>query len=428
MNKKSQTAILHYTSPPIMGGVEAVIYAHSRELVLNGHDVTIIAGRGDTNHVVSGLPWGAHLKLVPEMDSLDDTVLSITNELNKGIIPDNLDSFTNGLEQILRPILHKFDNVFIHNLWTKHFNLPLTIALFRIFDSGDITNLINWCHDFTWGSPNSGHKVHAGFPWDLLRTYNKDVTYVVGSNQRQKMLVDLFAQFNDELETTLLEKIKIIPNGVNPSVLIGLTNTGQALVEAMNLFASDLILLMPVRISQAKNIEFALEIVREIKNLVKLPKLVITGPPDPHNLADKKRFEGLRKQAEELGIEDNVHFVNESGLDKTVPNLIDHQTVGQLMRVADLVFMPSHREGFGIPIFEAGLLRVPIWCSDNVPAAKELKNEGVNIFNLSTNPTSIANEIVASLQRDSQHNIRREIRQNYTWSAIYNNNIKPLVN
>lgn len=427
MSSKSRIAILHYTSPPVMGGVESVIYAHSRELVLNGHDVTIIAGRGDSRYVSSGLPWGANLELIAEMDSLDPQVLQITDKLDHGNVPLELHPLTDSLEGILGPMLKAFDNVFIHNLWTKHFNFPLTIALYRLLESGQISNLINWCHDFTWGSPNSGNKMHPGFPWDLLRTLKSDVKYVVGSHHRQYMLATLLADFNDEPEAKLIEKIQVIPNGVSPSNLIGLTNAGEMLVNRLSLLSSDLILLMPVRISQAKNIEFALEVVSELKTLVDYPNLVITGPPDPHNPEDKTRYENLKEKVDDLQLGNIVHFVYDAGFDKSSPNLIDHNTVGQLMRVADVVFMPSHREGFGIPVFEAGLLRIPVWCSSNVPAARELESDGVNIFDLSEKPITIAKAIHESLLEDSQHVLRREIRQNYTWDAIYRNYLSQLV-
>ena len=38
-------AILHYSVPPIVGGVESVIAHHARLMAANGHSVRLIAGR-----------------------------------------------------------------------------------------------------------------------------------------------------------------------------------------------------------------------------------------------------------------------------------------------------------------------------------------------------------------------------------------------
>jgi hypothetical protein len=59
------TAILHYSVPPVVGGVEAVIHAHAVLLLKAGYPVTLITGAGDT----AALPDGAEFFQIPEMDS-----------------------------------------------------------------------------------------------------------------------------------------------------------------------------------------------------------------------------------------------------------------------------------------------------------------------------------------------------------------------
>ncbi len=41
--------LLHYSAPPIVGGVESVISHHARLMSKAGHPVRIIAGRGDAD-------------------------------------------------------------------------------------------------------------------------------------------------------------------------------------------------------------------------------------------------------------------------------------------------------------------------------------------------------------------------------------------
>jgi hypothetical protein len=38
--------IIHYASPPVVGGVELTIFHHARVLIALGHQVTIVSGQG----------------------------------------------------------------------------------------------------------------------------------------------------------------------------------------------------------------------------------------------------------------------------------------------------------------------------------------------------------------------------------------------
>jgi glycosyltransferase involved in cell wall biosynthesis len=408
-----ETAILHYTAPPIVGGVEAVIQAHVVAFVRAGYPVTVIAGRGEEN----ALPPEAELTIIPEVDSQHELVTKMSAQLEEGKVPAEFDDFVDRLTDSLRPVLDRFSNVIVHNIFSKHFNLPLTAALYRLLDAGDIYNCIAWGHDFTWTSSNSRSKVYQGYPWDLLRTWRDDITYVVVSQHRQQELAKLYDR--------PAKDIQVIYNGVDPQTLLGLSEEGYALVERLKLLENDLILLMPVRVTQAKNIEFALKTIAALKDQGVRPALVQTGPPDPHDAASMAYFESLRTMREQLGVKDEVHFVFESGPDPDEPYLIDQRVVGDLFRVSDLMFMPSHREGFGMPVLEAGLAGMPVF-STPVPAAKEIGNPDVEIFDASQDPKNIAVQIL-DWTESSIHGLRRRVRQDYTWSAIFERQIEPLL-
>ena len=64
--KRPRIAILHYTAPPVVGGVEAVILAHAQILVDAGYPVTVVAGQGEAE----ALPEGVDLVLVPEIEQI----------------------------------------------------------------------------------------------------------------------------------------------------------------------------------------------------------------------------------------------------------------------------------------------------------------------------------------------------------------------
>jgi glycosyltransferase involved in cell wall biosynthesis len=168
-----------------------------------------------------------------------------------------------------------------------------------------------------------------------------------------------------------------------------------------------------VRVTRAKNVEFALEVVAALKDEGLGIKLVLTGPPDPHDEKSMAYFHSLQERRDELGLEKEMRFVFESGPDPDEPHLISLDVVADLYRVADLMFMPSHQEGFGMPVLEAGLLGVPVVVSDTVPAAEEIGGEEVLRFELDQAPDRLR--------------LARRTRQRFTWQAIFRRDIEPLL-
>ena len=412
--KLPRIAILHYTAPPVVGGVEAVILAHAQTLIEAGYPVTIVAGWGEAE----ALPEGVDLVLVPEIDSQDAEIARMSAQLEQGRVPSGFKAMSEQLGETLAPVLSRFDNLIVHNVFSKHFNLSLTAALCHLLDRGELPHCIAWCHDFSWTSPSSSSKVHSGHPWDLLRTLRSDLTYVVVSQHRQKELAGLFG--------CPVEEIHVVYNGVDPQALLGLSPEGVALVERLGLLEQDLVLLMPVRITQAKNIEYALRVVAALKARGCRTRLVFTGPPDPHDAESMAYYRSLQRLRQELAVEEEMRFVFGSGTDPNEPHPIDAGVVGDLFRVSDLVFMPSHREGFAMPVLEAGMAGIPVVCT-KVPAAVEIGGEDVIVFDQGEAPDRLAGRILAWAEGSTVHRFRRRVRQNYTWQTLVRRELVPLL-
>jgi mannosylglucosylglycerate synthase len=412
--KKPSSAILHYSVSPVVGGVEAVIAAHVQVLDAAGYPLAIITGRGEAQAFSSTVEFIS----IPEIDSQHPEILEISRNLEDGNIPDGFEEMTSRLIDKLMPVVSEYDNLIIHNVFTKHFNLPLTAALYNLLDDGYIHKAIAWCHDFTWTSPSSHSKVHSGYPWDMLRKQRVDVTYIVVSEQRRLALANLFHCEMDE--------IQVIYNGVDPNELLGLSEEGRALIKRLKYLENDLNLIMPVRVTRAKNIEYALHLVKALKLSGKQVKMVLTGPPDPHDPKSIEYYNYLRALRCQLGVEEEMRFVFESGPEPDEPFYIDMQVVGELLRASDLVFIPSHREGFAMPVLEAGLAGIPVVTTE-VPAAVEIGKQDVLIFNTEQEPTTLAEEILNMLEADATYRLRRRVRQQYTWEVIFHKQIQPLL-
>ena len=406
--------ILHYSAPPVVGGVEAVIQAHASLLLQAGFQVSVVAGTGDAR----ALPKGTQFELIPEMDSQHPAILQCGLELEEGKVTALFDRLTAYLEKALAPVVKSHDIVIVHNLFTKHFNLPLTTALQRLLDEGILPGCIAWCHDFSWTSPHSRSKVRPGYPWDILRTYHPRINYVTVSRSRQGELAGLLG--------IPPEQIRVIYNGVDPASLLALSQPGAALIQRLGVWKSGLVMLMPIRVTQAKNIEFAMQVTAALKERGVDPVLVISGPPDPHDPANMQYYAWLLEQRRQAGLEKEVRFVYDTGPESGQPTLIDFGMLGELYRVSDLVFMPSHREGFGMPVLEAGLVGLPVVCA-KIPAAEEIGGQEVVTFSPEAAPAEVAGLILAWNEASSQFKLRKRVRSEYTWQAILDHDILPLL-
>lgn len=388
--------------------------AHAKLLINQGHIVSIIAGRGEQ----TAIPQGAKFIHLPIIDSLHPTIIEMNRKLEQGIIPDDFGGIKQQLVDELSTVLADFNTVIVHNVFTKHFNLPLTAALFSLLNENKIMNCIAWSHDFTWTSPNSRSKVFDGDPWSLLKTYRKDIQHVVVSQARQQELAGLYG-IDPEL-------IHVVYNGVDPSSLLGLSAQTKYIADQCNLLDSELNLLMPVRVTQAKNIEFALHTLAALKENGFTPTLILTGPPDPHDSKSMHYYFSLRELRKKLCLQKNMFFIYELKTLFGNPLTIPLVTVGELFRLSDILFMPSHREGFGMPIVEAGLSGLGIF-SAPIPAAVEIGLKDIHLIDINKPAKQTAQQIAEWCQLNKQYKMRKKIRQKFTWKAIYHNQIEPLI-
>ena len=98
--RKDTIGILHYSAPPVIGGVEAVMKAHSVEILRAGYSCTVISGRGEQN----ALPEKAKFISIPEIDSSHPEIRSANRVLESGAVPKNFEELEQKLSKKLKPI------------------------------------------------------------------------------------------------------------------------------------------------------------------------------------------------------------------------------------------------------------------------------------------------------------------------------------
>lgn len=414
--------IIHYSGPGrTIGGVEIVISDHANLLSKIGYEVHLIYGSGggieDENIVNHDVPLlstnnpsikknqAEILKKFKETKSFKKLKKKIKNELNK-IIPE-------------------LDVCIIHNIPSMQYNFAATAAINEIVDEGK-SKFIFWLHDSILFRREWKEHIRK-FPFTLLHYRNQKITYVTPTQFRAEQFAHLQIPYD-------VPSMKVIPNGVDLEEYIKIDQTTKLLMRKIGTSFEDFILLAPVRITPRKNIELAIFVVYELKKMMgssRSIRLLITGPPDHH--AKKlgiDYLDYLRALIGTHGLQENVIFCY---------TIISHQrefddskikkwSIGDAYNIADLVFIPSKEEGFGLPVIEAGAARKPVFCS-RISPFKELIKDDIEgyMFELTEDPKNISFRIHRLLMEDRVENNFNNVLNRFSWEVIIKEKLIPLL-
>jgi glycosyltransferase involved in cell wall biosynthesis len=217
------------------------------------------------------------------------------------------------------------------------------------------------------------------------------------------------------------DEITVVPNGVDLARFHKLEGQTQEYVQQLDLLNASPLLLLPVRITPRKNIELALRACASLIRHFPDTKLVVTGPLGPHNPANLKYFEKLEALRKELKLGNAVHFLAE-----LTSEYLSDEVISDFYHLADALFLPSREEGFGIPILEAGLAGLPVFCSD-IPPLRSLGASCVTYFSPDADPDEVAELIARELSSSPVFRMRADVRRQYTWESVYTQKIAPLL-
>ncbi len=400
------TGLIHYSAPPVVGGVETVLAHHAQLMRAAGHVVRILTARGE--------PWTNEIALarLPLIDSRHPRVLAVKADLDRGRIPSDFESLTVEIAHTLRSAVRGVDVLIAHNVCSLNKNLALTAAIHRLSQAGDAPRLILWHHDLAWTTPRYRSELHDGYPWDLLRT-DWGARHVVVSELRRRELAELMHLPHDA--------IAVVPNGIDPAVFYKWCPQTQAMIEQLNLNEAAPLLLLPVRLTPRKNIELALRTLAALRTDMPHAMFVVTGPLGPHNAANVDYFARLKQLQAELHLSGAAHFLAEYSAD-----YLPDDVITDFYRISDALILPSREEGFGIPLIEAAFSHLPIFCAD-IPSLHELGRHDVIYFPPDDDPASIAQTIAARLTGDATYRFAARVRQQFTWGRIYAEHIAPLL-
>ena len=136
--RQFKIALLHHSCPPIVGGVEEVIRQHASLFARYNHIVKIFAGEG-------GLFTDEYdIEINSLLSSHNPKIIRIQENIAER--PHELESCSEKIFNYLVMALGPFEVLIAHNVLTMHYNLPLTLALHRLANNGNI-KVVSWNHD-----------------------------------------------------------------------------------------------------------------------------------------------------------------------------------------------------------------------------------------------------------------------------------------
>ncbi len=402
-------ALIHYSAPPVVGGVESVLARHARLMAQAGHTVRILAARGASlSDQIQFIP-------LPLIDSRHPRVLAAKAELDHGTVPSDFEPLAAEIHRALQSALVDAEVLIAHNVCSLNKNLMLTAAIQRLAS----LRIVLWHHDLAWTTPRYQAELHDGYPWDLIRT-DWGARHVAVSDLRQRELARLLR--------IPIESIAVIPNGLDQTAFFKLSPITLELLGRLpgRVLAHDLaraapILLLPVRLTPRKNIELALHTLAALRREMPGAVLIVTGPLGAHNPANQAYFDELKRLRSELNLAGAAIFLAE--LSETY---LPDEVIADFYRLADALFLPSREEGFGIPVIEAAFSKMPIFCTDIAPL-RALGEADVTYFAPDDEPVRVAHLITGRLQQDLAYRMAARVRRSYSWEGIYRDHIAPLL-
>jgi glycosyltransferase involved in cell wall biosynthesis len=404
---KPTVAILHYSCPPIIGGVEFIMQAHAREFVEAGFKVKLIVGKGGV------VDPGATTEVIPELRSGGGPLNSILKTLDRGEVPNSFDAAVKRVEKKLTAALRGVQVCMMHNVMTMHFNMVLTAALANVMRRSRSTRFIAWTHDLTFVDPLYEPHQHRRYPWSLLLQPQPGCDYCVISGQRQSEMRSLFR--------IPASRIPVIPDGISIPEYLCLTKKAKKIFYEERLSAVDIVAITPARILRRKNLGVGMETVAALKKRGKSVRWLITGAPDAHNPESLKYYRMLISLRRKLKIQKEVVFLSERFDER-----ISHEDLCALYRISDMLMFPSDREGFGLPVLEAGLAGLVVVISD-IPALREIAKGDAVYIRMGDSASEVSKHIIAAMKKRPELIFRKKVIQTYSWEVVFEDRILPAI-
>ncbi len=405
--RKPPVALLHYSVPPVIGGVEEVLRQHAELFHRHHHQVIVVAGEGGE--------FSKKYEIVfhPLLSSRSRAVLRAHRLSTEEGEHSRIYELSRKIHRFLRRVLSETEVLIAHNVVSMPFNLPLTLAVIKLAEEGKV-KVVSWGHDSPYFYPDYPSYLERE-PWNVLKKAHPSIFYVAVTEVRAQQFRKLYGT-----------EVVPITNGVDPIGFFEFSPITVRIFKELQLSRADLIAIIPFRMVRRKNIELAIKVLAELKKRGIRGKFLLTGKYDPHSPDSRKYHRELLLLARKLGVQREFVILTDLRLAGGRMVVPDRRMLKELYQISDLVFLPSRQEGFGLPLLEAGLLKLPIVCSDIKPF-REIGREDAMFFSLNDPPEEIAENLVRFLEEHPTSRMFRRVMREYVIDNIYFDRILPLL-
>jgi len=407
---RGRVAFLHYSYPPVLGGVEVILRSHARLFSEANFNVRVVAGEGARGED------DIEFIHIPELSSRDPQILDIKREIAEGRLPLSFESIKNSIRNRLLRLLRSCNCVFIHNVMTMHFNLPLTAALAEVV--GKLSPRVRfyfWCHDLAAIDPRYGLKNLDRYPLCLISRRIRGANYVAISDYRRRQLARLLRM--------PMKKIRVVPDGIDIWRLLRIPPRVKDFARKHGLLLADLVMIFPSRVLRRKNFEMGIRIAGELKRKGLTVRFLLTGPPDVHNPAARAYFRELKGLRKSENLRKEVIFLAEE-----YPEWkggVSEEELHGLYHLSDILFVTSTQEGFGIPLIEAAAMKLPVVCT-RLPSLSEVAGADTLLFSPDDSPRKVARLIMRFVDSLQPRRFFRRAIRTYAWDVIFEKHLRPL--
>jgi len=319
--------------------------------------------------------------------------------------------------------VHRFDSYKLPTpdfaAWIQLMNLNMQRAAAQIIKSEGGAEVILHAHDWLTAKAAVGlkhlnrlplvttmHATEYGRRGGVFTEYNQmihEIEIWLGSESKRVICCSRFmAEQVNRFLGVPFEKIKVIPNGIDPSIFTNLKDVDA--VRSRFADKNEKLVLFVGRLVVEKGVRVLLDAIPKVLRKVDA-KFVVAG--------DGYMKSELINRISENRLKGRVY----------VTGYLDTNVIRSLFLAADVCAIPSLYEPFGIVALEAMAAGCPVVASDTGGLSEIIDHEKTGIKVYPNNPDSLAWGILRALESGDlverlKKNMREKVEREYKWSTI----------
>lgn len=294
-----------------------------------------------------------HATVIPSLSADSGENKKIINhffsrETDSEFLEDKIENEAKKIEKGINTWLKKYkiNKIIVENISALPIHVPAAVAIDKVLEKNPDVRALLHHHDFHWERKSyfGGCKKIKPFLKKYFPPKRKNAFHVVINSTARDSLFEKYG-IKSVIVPNIFDRFTAEKNTFN-----------STLKKDFGLKKDDSFFVVPVRIVPRKNIEAAIELIKELKGTGM--KLIIAGCADPYDFQSMTYFSKIHKLTE--GMEEKIKFVcgqvapkrKKTGKHKVY-------SLADVYARADFVFYPTLYEGWGNAFGEAMAFGVP---------------------------------------------------------------------